>query len=63
MSEEPAGINKPQRSPEELRERLETLERRIQELRSLKKAKNKEYNDEISDVQAEIDGVLEQLKP
>lgn len=58
-----AADQKPQRSPAELREALEQCLRRKDEIKASKKRQVKDHNDQLADVDAEIEGLLQQLKP
>lgn len=54
-------IDKPQRSPIELREALEHITRQIIEVENDKKARNKDFNERLRDLRAERDAIIEQL--
>lgn len=54
-------IDKPQRSPSELREALEHVTRQIIEVENDKKARNKDFNERLKDLRAERDAIIEQL--
>lgn len=58
-----AADQKPQRSPEELRVALEQCLRRKDEIKASKKRQVKDHNDQLAEVDSEIDGLLQQLKP
>ena len=53
--------DKPQRSKEELKNALVVAEKNLSQLKSTKRSIVKQYNDDISDAQSEIDGIMEQL--
>ena len=54
-------IDKPQRTPYELREALEHVDRQIIEQEALKKAAAKSYNERLKDLKSERDAIIEQL--
>lgn len=54
-------IDKPQRSPEELRAALENVTRQIMEVEDLKKASAREYNERLKDLKEERNAIMEQL--
>lgn len=54
-------IDKPQRSPYELREALEHVTRQIIEVENDKKTRNKDFNERLKDLRAERDAIIEQL--
>lgn len=54
-------IDKPQRSPSELREALEHVTRQIIEVENDKKARNRDFNERLKDLRAERDAIIEQL--
>lgn len=54
-------IDKPQRSPSELREALEHVTRQVIEVENDKKARNKDFNERLKDLRAERDAIIEQL--
>lgn len=58
-----AAGEKPQRSPEELREALEQCLRRKDEINASKKRQLKTHKEQLDDVDAEIEGLLQQLRP
>jgi hypothetical protein len=53
----------PQRTPEELKDRIAELNRQIISTKSAKKAAMQTYNDTLKGLQEELEGTLEQLKP
>ena len=55
-------IDKPQRTPDELRMALENVDRQIIEVEAEKKASAKNYNERLKDLKAERDAVIEQLE-
>lgn len=55
-------MDKPQRTPEELRMSLENIDRQLIEVENEKKASNKAYNERIKDLKAERDAIIEQLE-
>ena len=54
-------LDKPQRTPEELRISLENIDRQLIEVEEEKKAAAKQYNERIKDLKAERDAIIEQL--
>ena len=52
---------KPQRTPDELRQSLENIDRQLIEVEADKKASAKAYNERIKDLKAERDAIIEQL--
>jgi len=55
-------LDKPQRTPEELRISLENIDRQLIEVENEKKASNKQFNERIKDLKAERDAIIEQLE-
>ena len=55
-------IDKPQRTPDELRRSLENIDRQIIEVEALKKESAKGYNERLKDLKAERDAIIEQLE-
>lgn len=55
------GINKPQRSPAELREALEHVTRQMIEVETEKKAHNKVLNERLKDLKYERDAIVQEL--
>jgi len=55
-------MDKPQRTPDELRRSLENVDRQIIEVEADKKASAKEYNERLKDLKAERDAIIEQLE-
>ena len=55
-------MDKPQRTPDELRRSLENIDRQIIEVEADKKASAKEYNERLKDLKAERDAIIEQLE-
>ena len=55
-------IDKPQRTPDELRRSLENVDRQIIEVEDDKKAAAKQYNERLKDLKAERDAIIEQLE-
>lgn len=55
-------IDKPQRTPDELRRSLENIDRQIIEVEADKKAAAKQYNERLKDLKAERDAIIEQLE-
>ena len=55
-------IDKPQRTPEELRMSLENIDRQLIEVEAEKKAAAKAYNERLKDLKAERDAIIEQLE-
>lgn len=53
--------DKPQRSPEELRQALVENERRLQNLKAARKQMAKQYREDINDVELEIMAIVQQL--
>lgn len=62
MTQTERQVEKPQRSPEELKNDLVTAQRRLDQLVSAKKAMLAQYNADISDAKDEIAGIMEQLQ-
>ena len=63
MREDDDTLNeKPQRSPEELKQALVDCERRLAEVKRTKKSVVKDYADQIKEIETEIAGILEQLQ-
>lgn len=56
------GLNKPQRTPEELRMGLEETTRRLLALRREKKSVVADYNERIKDLETELESLDTQLK-
>jgi len=54
-------IDEPQRTPAQLRESLENIDRQLIEVEAEKKASAKAYNERIKDLKAERDAIIEQL--
>ena len=54
-------LDKPHRTPEELRISLENIDRQLIEVEEEKKAAAKQYNERIKDLKAERDAIIEQL--
>ena len=54
-------IDKPQRTPDELRMALENVDRQIIEVEAEKKASAKNYNERLKDLKSERDAIVEQL--
>lgn len=55
-------IDKPQRTPDELRRALENVDRQIIEVEAEKKASAKNYNERLKDLKSERDAIVEQLE-
>lgn len=55
-------IDKPQRTPDELRRSLEHIDRQIIEVEAEKKAAAKNYNERLKDLKSERDAIIEQLE-
>lgn len=55
-------LDKPQRTPTELRISLENIDRQLIEVENEKKASNKQFNERIKDLKAERDAIIEQLE-
>lgn len=56
------GLEAPQRSKEQLKEDLVVAERTLQSLKNAKKQIVKQYQDDIKDCEAQIEGIMEQLQ-
>lgn len=54
-------IDKPQRTPDELRRALENVDRQMIEVEVMKKAVVKDYNERLKDLKSERDAIIEQL--
>jgi hypothetical protein len=54
-------IDKPQRTPDELRLSLENVDRQMIEVEAEKKAAVKNYNERLKDLKSERDAIIEQL--
>lgn len=60
--EDPCDINKPQRSPDELRRALEESARQQKALKAAKKSADDDFNGRIKELDLEIASILDQLK-
>lgn len=56
------GLNKPQRTPDELRRGLEDTNRRLLALKREKKSVMADYNERIKDLETELESLDTQLK-
>ena len=63
FGEDKAGVSEEvQRTRDQLKDELVEQQRRLQQLEAAKKQIVKQYNDDISDVKAEIAGIMMQLQ-
>ena len=61
-NETPTGVNRPQRSPDELRRALEECTREVKRLKAVKKSRDEDHNGLVKEQELEIASILDQLR-